>query len=215
MKTETEIKRDVEAELRWEPSVNADHIGVSVRNGVVELDGHVASYYEKRAAGEAALRVAEVRAIANDLRVEVAIANLRSDADIAEAARRSLEWNYLLPKSVKVGVGEGWLTLEGVVEWQYQKDAAVKSVEALPGVRGLTDEIVVRPAVNAVGIKQKIEAALQRSAALDADRITVESHEGTVTLRGTVKSWIERDEAERATWSAPGVAHVVDLIDIA
>jgi osmotically-inducible protein OsmY len=214
MKTEKQLKRDVEAELRWEPSVNADHIGVSVKDGVVELDGMVDSYYEKLAAGRAALRVAEVRAIANDLRVEVAIPHLRADADIARAAKDSLGWNHLVPPAVKVRVSDGWITLEGVAAWQFQKEAAEKTLHTLHGVTGVTNEIIVRPTVNSGGVKHKIEEALQRSAAIDASRITVEAAEGTVTLRGSVQAWIERDEAERATWAAPGVARVVNLIEI-
>ena len=214
MKSDTQLKSDVEAELRWDPSVHAEQIGVSAKNGVVELDGQVGSYYEKWAAENAALRVASVKAIASELKVELSSSATRTDEDIARVAKNHLDWNYLVPDTVKVKVTNGVVTLEGTAEWQYQREEAERVVRPLMGVKGVFNAIAVTPRASASDVRVKIEDALKRSAATDASHIKVETSNGNVTLRGTVNSWAERGAAEHAAWAAPGVKRVDDFITV-
>jgi osmotically-inducible protein OsmY len=214
MKTDKELKRDVEDELTWEPSVAQEQIGVSAKDGVVQLDGEVKSYAEKWAAEKAAMRVADVKAVASEIKVVWDPADSRTDEDIARAALHSVQWNYLVPTGIKVQVSNGWVTLQGTVEWQFQREEAERTVRSLSGVTGVINDIVLKPRVTASDVKNKIEKSFKRSAALDAAGIRVDTVNGSVTLHGKVKSWAERDEAERAAWSAPGVVRVEDLITI-
>ncbi len=212
-RTDQEIQKDVLDELRWDATVQPNEIGVSVKDGVVTLTGWVDSYLKKWAAEEAAHRVPGVKAVAND--IEVKLATERTDADIAEAAVHALEWDAAIPSDkVKVTVSKGWVTLRGEVEWQYQRQDAERVVRRLTGVKGVTNLITVKPGVTPVDLKRKIEDALVRNARLDAERITVEVDGGKAILRGTVRSWAEKEEAERVAWSAPGITEVDNRIEV-
>lgn len=213
--TDQDIKVQVERALEWEPSVDASDVGVSVEDRVVTLRGNVPSYADKGGAERVALRVYGVKAVANELNVRLLAGYERSDSDIAQAAVAALKWHTVVPTDcITVSVGDGWLTLRGTVEWQYQKNAAAGAVKALTGVKGVANEIVVRPRVNTVDVQAKIEAAFKRSAEIDARRVHVTAQDGQVVLTGNVRSWAERQEAERAAWAAPGVILVDDRITI-
>lgn len=215
MKSDTQLRTDVIDELSWDPSINDREIGVAVSNGVVTLTGRVDSYAQKYAAERAAERVAGVRALADDLKVKLPSRHERSDTDIARTALSALDWDIEVPTGLKVKVVDGWLTLEGSVEWQYQRAAAERAVRNLTGVKGVTNLLTVAPkTVSAYEVSNRIKDALRRSAESDAERITVEAAEGKVTLKGTVRSWSERMDAERAAWAAPGVTQVEDHIAV-
>jgi osmotically-inducible protein OsmY len=205
-----ELKHNVELELRWEPSVCADKIGVSVNKGVVELDGHVGSLYEKWAAEQAALRVVNVTSIASEILVDLPFESERTDEDIALAASNHLTWNFQTPKTIKAAVSNGSVTLSGSAEWQYQREEAERVVRSLLGVKSVVNEIQLSPKANAIEVKVKIENALKRDAQIDAEKISVEAVGVVVTLRGKVQSWTERTDVERAAFGAPGVARVVN-----
>lgn len=215
MKSDAALQDDVLEELKWEPSVNAAHIGVSVKDGIVTLSGHVPSFVEKYAAEKAAKRVYGVKAVADELDVQLADSKRRSDEDIARACLEALKFHANVPSErIKIIVRNNWVTLEGEVEWQYQKDAAVTVVREQSGVTGITNAITVKPKVSPRDVRNQIEAAFKRNAEIDSRRISVESHDGTVILRGNVRSWVERDQAQQAAWAAPGVTGVENHITI-
>lgn len=212
---DSDLKRDVEKELEFDPALDATKISVVSAAGVITLTGAVGSYAEKSAAENIAKRVYGVKGVANDLEVVIDTAEYRDDAEIARSALNALNWNANLPKEkVKVIVSKGWVTLDGEVSWDYQRRAAADTVRNLRGVRGVTNDIAVRPGAAVGDVQQKIEAALKRSAEVEAKNIRVETSDGTVTLAGTVHSFAERQDAVNAAWSAPGVTRVVDRITI-
>jgi osmotically-inducible protein OsmY len=213
--TDWEIRKNVEQELNFEPSVNAAEIGVAVNDSIVTLTGRVDSYWEKIAAEQAAARVAGVKAIVNELEIRLPISSERTDEDIARAAVNRLEWTITVPKErIKVKVSKGWVTLEGEVDWQFQKNAAERAIHDLVGVKGVINHIVVKERPSTVLVKSAIEEALKRSAEVDANRISVDVQGDKVILGGTVRSWFEREEAERAAWRAPGVRSVDNRIAV-
>jgi osmotically-inducible protein OsmY len=205
----TELRRRVLEELDWEPSVDASAIGVAAKDGIVTLTGTVASYAQKRNAERAAKRVSGVKAVAEDLAVKLAGVAERSDTDIAQSVLSGLRFNVSIPhEGIQVTVEHGWVTLDGEVEWQFQKSTAENAIKYTMGVKGITNRISVKPRISAADVKTKIEGAFARRAQLDANQIKVESIDNKVVLRGNVRSWQAKDQAEQAAWSAPGVSSV-------
>lgn len=213
MRTDDQIEHDVKDELRWDPQLDDKDIATSVRQGVVTLAGFVKSWSDKYEAEKAAKRVAGVRGIANDLEVRVPSADERPDPDIAREAVSAIKSQlWQAADDIRVVVKNGWLSLEGNVEWQFQKSRAETAVRRLKGVRSVTNSIVVKPHIEPSKIKRKIEEAFKRSAEIDANRITVEGADSEVILKGTVRSWAEKEEAEHEAWAAPGVRRVDNRI---
>lgn len=216
MKSDSELKRDVETELKWEPSVNEAHIGVSVKDGVVTLSGHVPSFAEKAGAEKAAKRVYAVKAVADELDVRLLSSAKRTDEEIAQACVNALKNNASVPDDkIKIVVSSGWVTLEGAVERQFQREAALNAVLHLTGVIGVSNNITIKTQVSPKDVKDKIKAAFHRSAEIDARRVDIEAHDGKVILRGSVRSFVEREEAQQAAWAAPGVTAVENQIRVA
>lgn len=212
---DTEIQAEVLAELKYEPRVQANEIGVAVKDGVVTLAGWVDSYTKRWAAEEAAHRVRGVKAVANDIEVRLGLGGDGTDPEIAAAAARALQWDALLvPESIDVTVSKGWVTLKGTVDWQYKRQEAERVVRHLAGVKGVSNLIEVKPMAEPLEIKRQVEQALVRSAQMDAERITIEVEGSKVVLKGTVRAWAERQEAERAAWKAPGITWVDNRITV-
>jgi len=215
MNSDRQLQLDVLDELRWEPGVKATDIGVTVKDGVVTLEGIVDSFAEKWAAEEAAKRLPGVKALAMDIEVKIPGSNERTDTDIARASENALKWDVAVPhKQIKVNVERGFVTLEGEVDWQFQKSAAGRAVRHLTGVTGMNNLITIKPKVAPENVSEKIEAALKRNAILDAEHIKVQADGGTVTLSGTVHSWAELDAAADAAWAAPGVSEVKNQLTV-
>jgi osmotically-inducible protein OsmY len=215
MKTDTDIKRDVEAELRWDPEIDDTDIAVKSTNGVVSLTGFVSTYAQKYHAAGTAKRVAGVTALANDIEVRLSPGEGVPDPQLARDAVAALKAE--LPMSwekIKPTVQDGKVCLEGTVEWHYQRDRAERAMHNLRGVVSVRNSIRIEPGVVASGLKDKIAAAFRRNAQLDANTISVEEHDGEVILRGQVRSWAEREQAFHTAWSAPGVTHVSNEISV-
>jgi osmotically-inducible protein OsmY len=215
MKEDSDLRRDVEAELEWDPRVDAREIGVAVKHGIVTLTGHVASYAARWAAESAVGKLAGLKAIANDIEVQLGKEGERSDTELAEAGLHALRANVSVPmRDLKMVVRDGWVTLEGTVDAGYQREIAENCVSHLHGVRGVTNMLAVKPFTTVSDVKTKIEAAFRRHAQIDAQKIHISTTNGTVMLSGEVPSWQERREAESAAWAAPGVTRVENTIAV-
>ena len=215
MKTDADIRRDVELELQWDPSVDGKRIGVIVHNGVATLTGEVSHYAARLAAEYVAKRVRGVRAIANDLKISMPMAGIRTDTDLAEAAANALHWNVTFSGiEIKPVVEDGWITLTGTVGYGFQKTSAENAVRNLIGVKGVINDITVNSTGKVDDVKRKIEEAFKRQATLEARDITVRADDSTITLMGHVHSWQEHDDAARAAWAAPGVTKVENRLVI-
>jgi osmotically-inducible protein OsmY len=214
-RTDTDLQKDLVAELNWEPSLRNDDVAVGVRDGVVTLAGFVDSFIDKWKAERAASRIKGVKAIANELEVKLPTTSSRPDPDIARAALDALNWNISVPHDrIKVKVEKGWLTLEGDVDWYYQKEAAERAVKHLTGVKGVSNLVMLRARPAPSDVKQRIKEALQRGAQFDAEHITVDIEGNQAILRGTVRSYAEMRDAERAARNAPGVTEVKNRLTV-
>ncbi|MFZ2649153.1 MAG: BON domain-containing protein [Burkholderiaceae bacterium] len=215
MKTDAQLKKDVTAELEWDPSINASHVGVAADNGVVTLTGHLGTYAEKYAIERAVQRVQGVKAIAIELDVKLESGHKRSDSEIATAVESSLLWHALIPaERIQVKVEKGWVTLKGELDWEYQRRSAEKAVRNLTGVVGVSNIITLKPTVTPAKVADRIRDAMARHAEREAKHIEVMVSGSAVTLRGAVDSWAERNAAFGAAWSAPGVLSVVNEIKV-
>jgi osmotically-inducible protein OsmY len=214
-KSDSQLKKDVESELEWDAVVNANNIGVAVKDGVVTLSGHLDSFAQKYAAERVVQRVQGVKGLAVELDVRLGAGAKRTDADLAIAAESALRWHALVPEDrVKVMVEKGWVTLSGEVDWDYQRNHAMKAVRPLTGVLGVTNSMTVKPLVTPDNIKNRIQGALERQADREAKNIEVTVSGHSVTLKGQVHSWAERTAAQGAAWSAPGITSVINELRV-
>jgi osmotically-inducible protein OsmY len=215
MKTDMELQNDVVAELKWEPRLKEDEIGIAVKDGVVTLSGTVPDYAQRRIAAMAVERVAGVRAVAQELMVKMPSVLHRSDTELAHQVVNALAWDVEVPpQKIKAKVEDGWVTLEGEVDWQFQRNSAERVVRYLIGVKGVSNLITLKAHASPYDVAQRIKSALHRIAEADASKVHVTAADGRVTLTGTVRSWPERADVERAAWSASGVIAVDDKLAI-
>ncbi len=215
MKTDAQLQKDVMDELKWQPSIKSSEIGVAVSDGIVTLSGSVDNYAEKREAEKAALRVDGVKGVAEDIVVDLPFGNKKDDSDIAKAVINALKWDTMVPdEHIKVKVDNGWVTTEGKVDWLYQKNAVNNAISNLAGVKGVTNLVTITPIASPADVKKKISAAFERSATIDANNIQVENIGNKILLKGFVRSYAERMDAQRAAWNAPGVAQVENQLEI-
>jgi len=215
MKSDLQIQKDVMEEIKWEPFLKSSEIGVAVKNGVVTLSGQVDAYSKKLAAEKAAKKVSGVKAVAEDIQVGVSPSFRKTDAEIAEAVLNALKWHSAVQEEkIKIKVEDGYVRLDGEVDWAYQRNSAQSAIENLTDVKSVLNLITVKPLAKPSEIQQKISSAFRRSATIDAAKISVEVFGGKVTLRGKVRSFGEKDDAEHAAWSAPGVVSVTSELKI-
>ena len=215
MKTDLEIQKNVMEELRWDPILNASEIGVAVKNGIVTLSGTIDSYFKKEEAENAAKRVAGVRAVATDIEVSSLISQGKSDTEIAREIGEALKYNSAVKEDkIKIKVDNGWVTLEGQVNWEYEKIAVRTAVKNIAGIKGMANLIRIKPTATSKDLQKKIQSAFQRHASLDAQRIRVTIEGNKAILSGKVRSWIEKSDAEDVTWRAPGITSVENQLMI-
>ncbi|MGZ5285659.1 MAG: BON domain-containing protein [Flavisolibacter sp.] len=215
MKNDNEIQKEVISQLKWEPFVKASEIGVSVKDGIVTLSGIVDSYSKKIAAETAVKKVSGVRAIAEDIQIGVSLSYMKTDTEIAESVLNSLKWHTAIPdEKIQVKVEEGVVTLDGEVEWEYQRGSARNVVNNLAGVKNVISNLMVKPKIAESDIKNKIKSAFHRTATIDAGKVEVEVNGSSVILRGEVRSFVEKEDAESAAWSAPGVTTVESYLHL-
>lgn len=215
MKTDADIQKYVMEELKWEPAIHSSEIGVAVKNGVVTLSGTVDTYQEKKMAEKAALKVAGVKGIAEDIEIRLSYHDQKTDAELAQAVVNALKWNALVPDdNIKIKVENAWVTAQGMVEWAYEQNAVRDAIASIVGIKGISNLVKVMPKLDPADVKKKISAAFERNAMIDANNILIENIGNKVMLAGKVSSYAEKREAEHVAWNAPGVASVENNIEV-